>query len=118
MKVSCQARGFLLLCMSFVTNADGNDRGWFLFSQVVMGEYEWATYGSVFTRLCNFGKGLFTLGLEAGSMLAIYSETRADWMVAAQACFRYNLPSTSLKWYSVLVMLGYYLAFSVFNLFL
>ena len=31
------------------------------------------------------------LGMEAGKPLCIFADTRAEWMVSAQACFRWVL---------------------------
>lgn len=35
--------------------------------------------------------GLLELGLEAGSRLGIYCNTRIEWQLIAQACFRANI---------------------------
>ena len=57
-----------------------------------MGEYRWQTYEEVFTRMTNFGSGLLALGQKPRKNTLIFSETKAEWMIAAQACFKYNFP--------------------------
>ncbi|KAK7194843.1 long-chain-fatty-acid-CoA ligase [Novymonas esmeraldas] len=39
------------------------------------------TYGEVWTRLVGFGRGLVELGLKKGSRVALYEETRWEWLV-------------------------------------
>ena len=36
------------------------------------------------------GRGLAKTGMAPSNYILIFAETRADWMVAAQACFRQN----------------------------
>ena len=64
--------------------------------QVVMGDYHWETFEVAYTRVCNFGSGLLALGQKPRSRLVIFAETRAEWMIAAQACFKYNFPGELL----------------------
>lgn len=70
--------------------------------QVVLGEYEWLTYENVYQRISNFGSGILALRQKPRSKLVIFAETRAEWMIAAQACFKYNFPGESLKGWAVL----------------
>ncbi|KAG5488121.1 hypothetical protein LSCM1_08187 [Leishmania martiniquensis] len=52
-------------------------------------EWEWTylmeptyvTYGEVWDRLVAFGRGLVELGLKKGSRVALYEETRWEWVV-------------------------------------
>ncbi|XP_076436077.1 long-chain-fatty-acid--CoA ligase 4-like isoform X2 [Babylonia areolata] len=67
-----------------------------VFKKVVLGEYHWETYEAVFTRVSNFGSGILALGQKPRSKLVIFAETRAEWMIAAQACFKYNFPVVTL----------------------
>lgn len=60
--------------------------------QVIMGEYRWTTYEDVFTRVTHFGSGLMALGQKPKKTILIYCETKAEWMIAAQACFKFNFP--------------------------
>ena len=59
-----------------------------VFKKAIYGEYKWQTFGEVDQKVGDFAKGLTKLGI---SRVAIYMETRADWMIAAQACFRHNI---------------------------
>lgn len=53
-------------------------------------------YLEVNHRVNNFGSGLAALGLKPKSTIAIFCETRAEWMIAAQTCFKYNFPRKCL----------------------
>lgn len=53
-------------------------------------------YLEVNNRVNNFGSGLTALGLRPKSTIAIFCETRAEWMIAAQTCFKYNFPRKCL----------------------
>ncbi|CAI9102739.1 OLC1v1001058C1 [Oldenlandia corymbosa var. corymbosa] len=70
----------------FVTASDGRK-----FEKLHLGEYEWQTYGQVFDRACNFASGLVKLGHDLDTRAAIFAETRAEWFIAFQGCFRQNI---------------------------
>mgnify|MGYP001799874956 FL=1 len=40
--------------------------------------------------------GLLLSGLKIRENITIFAETRAEWMIAAQACFRENFPLATL----------------------
>ncbi|KAL6846387.1 hypothetical protein ACP4OV_023835 [Aristida adscensionis] len=61
------------------------------FEKLHLGEYEWDTYAEAFNRACNFASGLIKMGHKQDSHVAIFSDTRAEWLIAAQGCFRQNL---------------------------
>uniref|UniRef100_A0A668AGW2 long-chain-fatty-acid--CoA ligase n=1 Tax=Myripristis murdjan TaxID=586833 RepID=A0A668AGW2_9TELE len=42
------------------------------------------------------GSGLSSLGQRPKNNIAIFCETRAEWIIAAQACFMYNFPLVTL----------------------
>uniref|UniRef100_A0A8C5ANW0 long-chain-fatty-acid--CoA ligase n=1 Tax=Gadus morhua TaxID=8049 RepID=A0A8C5ANW0_GADMO len=63
-----------------------------VFKKLILGEYRWLSYQEVDTMVCHLGSGLAALGQEPKSTVAIFCETRAEWMITAQACFRYNFP--------------------------
>ncbi|XP_070213308.1 fatty acid CoA ligase Acsl3-like isoform X2 [Littorina saxatilis] len=67
-----------------------------IFKKVVLGEYLWESFEGVFTRISNFGSGLLATGQRPRSKVVIFAETRAEWMIAAQACFKYNFPLVTL----------------------
>ena len=60
--------------------------------KLILGEYRWLSYQEVDTMVCHLGSGLAALGQKPKSTVAIFCETRAEWMITAQACFRYNFP--------------------------
>ena len=60
-----------------------------------MGDYKWITFEELFTRVTNLGSGLLALGQKPKKNILIFAETRAEWMIAAQACFKYNFPGKS-----------------------
>lgn len=63
--------------------------------QVVLGEYRWLSYKEVLTAASQLGSGLASLGQRPKNTIAIFCETRAEWIIAAQACFLYNFPCES-----------------------
>lgn len=75
-----------LISREFVESADGRK-----FEKLHLGEYEWDTYAEAFNRACNFASGLIKMGHKLDSHAAIFSDTRAEWIIAAQGCFRQNL---------------------------
>ncbi|KAL6999860.1 Long chain acyl-CoA synthetase 8, variant 2 [Sarracenia purpurea var. burkii] len=75
-----------LIGRDFVTASDGRK-----FEKLHLGEYQWETYGQVFDRVCNFASGLVKLGHDLDTHAAIFSDTRAEWLIASQGCFRQNI---------------------------
>ncbi|KAM7271834.1 hypothetical protein ACFE04_031048 [Oxalis oulophora] len=75
-----------LIGKDFVTASDGRK-----FEKLHLGEYEWQSYGEVFDRVCNFASGLITFGHNADNRVAIFAETRAEWLIAFYGCFRQNV---------------------------
>ena len=56
-----------------------------------MGEYEWKSFSEVESAAASFGRGMKELGLTGRRNVVIFAETRAEWMVAAHACFKQSL---------------------------
>lgn len=75
-----------LIKKDFVTASDGRK-----FEKLHLGDYEWQTYGQVFNRVCNFASGLVNFGHDVDTHVAIFSETRPEWQIAFQGCFRQNI---------------------------
>ncbi|XP_016462181.1 long chain acyl-CoA synthetase 8-like isoform X2 [Nicotiana tabacum] len=75
-----------LVNRDFITAKDGRK-----FEKLHLGEYQWETYGQTFDRVCNFASGLVNLGHDVETRAAIFSETRAEWLIAFQGCFRQNI---------------------------
>ncbi|XP_064142712.1 fatty acid CoA ligase Acsl3 isoform X3 [Loxodonta africana] len=67
-----------------------------IFKKVILGQYNWLSYEDVFVQAFNFGNGLQMLGQKPKTNIAIFCETRAEWMIAAQACFMYNFQLVTL----------------------
>lgn len=64
---------------------------WFLyFYQVILGNYNWLSFEEVYNKAHHFGNGLAVLGQQPKTNIAIFCETRAEWMIVAQACFMNN----------------------------
>uniref|UniRef100_A0A8C1V8L2 long-chain-fatty-acid--CoA ligase n=1 Tax=Cyprinus carpio TaxID=7962 RepID=A0A8C1V8L2_CYPCA len=67
-----------------------------VFKKVILGEYRWMSYDQVYKEVRAFGSGLVALGQKPLKNIAIFCETRAEWIIAAQACFMYNFPLVTL----------------------
>ncbi|NXL87875.1 ACSL3 ligase, partial [Alectura lathami] len=67
-----------------------------VFKKVILGKYTWLSYEDVYIKAVNFGNGLAVLGQQPKTNIAIFCETRAEWMIAAQACFMCNYPLVTL----------------------
>uniref|UniRef100_A0AAQ5YRN8 long-chain-fatty-acid--CoA ligase n=1 Tax=Amphiprion ocellaris TaxID=80972 RepID=A0AAQ5YRN8_AMPOC len=67
-----------------------------VFKKVVLGEYRWLSYQETLTAATQLGSGLASLGQRPKTNIAIFCETRAEWIIAAQACFMYNFPLVTL----------------------
>uniref|UniRef100_A0A8D0L0U4 long-chain-fatty-acid--CoA ligase n=1 Tax=Sphenodon punctatus TaxID=8508 RepID=A0A8D0L0U4_SPHPU len=67
-----------------------------VFKKLILGNYSWLNYEDVNQKVNHFGSGLAALGLQPRSTIAIFCETRAEWMIAAQTCFKYNFPLITL----------------------
>ncbi|KAI4899358.1 hypothetical protein NFI96_032891, partial [Prochilodus magdalenae] len=66
------------------------------FRSLVLGEYSWKSYEEVEREAELLGSGLAALGQKPKTNMAIFCETRAEWMTTAQACFRRNYPLVTL----------------------
>ena len=61
-------------------NADGK-----ILEKLILGDYEWMSYKEVKNSALNFGASLrFHLEQQPKSLITIFAETRAEWMIA---CF-------------------------------
>lgn len=61
------------------------------FEKLHLGDYEWLTYGQAFETVCNFASGLVQLGHKKEERVAIFADTREEWFIALQGCFRRNV---------------------------
>ncbi|XP_047445729.1 long-chain-fatty-acid--CoA ligase 3b [Mugil cephalus] len=67
-----------------------------VFKKVILGNYNWLTYQEAYEAAKCFGSGLAALNQKPLCNIAVFCETRAEWVVAAQACFMYNFPLVTL----------------------
>ncbi len=72
---------------------------WFLSWQLILGSYKWLSYEEMDSQVSQFGSGLAALGQQPKSTIAIFCETRAEWMITAQACFRRNFPCKETSYF-------------------
>lgn len=67
-----------------------------VFKKWKLGEYTWQSYVDVDEMSTNFGKGLRGLGQLHKQNICIFADTKFEWMVAAQACFKQTFPIVTL----------------------
>ncbi|XP_047361763.1 long-chain-fatty-acid--CoA ligase 4 isoform X1 [Vespa velutina] len=62
-----------------------------IFKKYKMGDYKWKSFVDVERLAASFSRGLVENGLTLRKNIVIFAETRAEWMIAAHACFKQNL---------------------------
>ncbi|CAH1183332.1 unnamed protein product [Phaedon cochleariae] len=67
-----------------------------VFKKFVMGDYRWKTFAEVNILAAHFGKGLRELGNAPTKNVAVFAETRAEWMIAAHGIFKQNIPMVTI----------------------
>lgn len=67
-----------------------------MFKKLSLGEYNWLTYNAVDEKIEHITRGLLALGIQPKKPVAICAETRIEWILTAQACFRINVPVVTL----------------------
>ncbi|XP_010521252.1 PREDICTED: long chain acyl-CoA synthetase 9, chloroplastic [Tarenaya hassleriana] len=75
-----------LISREVEVTADGKS-----FEKLHLGDYEWLTFGKTFETVCNFASGLAQLGHKKEERVAIFADTREEWFIALQGCFRRNV---------------------------
>lgn len=70
------------------TEVSGDGRS---FEKLHLGSYEWLSYGDAFQAVCRFSSGLVHMGHPSEERVAIFADTRAEWQIALQGCFRRNI---------------------------
>lgn len=58
------------------------------FKKLVLGDYKWFTYEEIQERVDHIREGLLVAGVKQGSLVVIFSETRMEWHLVAQALFQ------------------------------
>eukprot|EP00092_Neocalanus_flemingeri_P017052 GFUD01018440.1.p1 GENE.GFUD01018440.1~~GFUD01018440.1.p1 ORF type:complete len:721 (+),score=167.25 GFUD01018440.1:139-2301(+) len=66
------------------------------FSKLELGDYRWMSYDEADSVAENVGRGLRILGQQSNKPLCIFADTRAEWMLTAQACFKQSFPIVTL----------------------
>lgn len=64
--------------------------------KVSLGDYKWMTYKEVDARIDEVRRGLLSIGIRSRKPVAIFAETRVEWIITAHACFRINTPVVTL----------------------
>ncbi len=62
-----------------------------VFKKLALGDYTWLSYDQVAERAQAFGRGLRALGQQPGTSIAMYAETRAEWMISCLGAFSQNI---------------------------
>ncbi|KAJ6830190.1 long chain acyl-CoA synthetase 9, chloroplastic [Iris pallida] len=61
------------------------------FEKLHLGDYEWLSYAETYAAVCSFASGLVQIGHGKDERVAIFADTRAEWQIALQGCFRQNV---------------------------
>jgi len=67
-----------------------------LLTKWIMGEYKWKSYSEVNEMAIHFGRGLRELGLNPRNKICIFADTKEEWMISVQGCFKQNVPVVTL----------------------
>ena len=67
-----------------------------LFKKYDLGDYRWVSFEDADATADYVGVGLRQLGLSKGMKVCMFADTRAEWMLTAQACFRQGFPLVTL----------------------
>jgi len=76
----------LLLGEEKVNNNDGKS-----ITKLIQGEYVWITYSDLERLSRSFARGLVERGVKPRDKVCIFADTRAEWLVAAWACWRNSI---------------------------
>ncbi|XP_010416710.1 PREDICTED: long chain acyl-CoA synthetase 9, chloroplastic [Camelina sativa] len=92
-EISCNAHSdqvFLgtrkLISRDIETSDDGKT-----FEKLHLGDYEWLTFAKTLEAVCDFASGLVQIGHKTGERVAIFADTREEWFISLQGCFRRNV---------------------------
>jgi long-chain acyl-CoA synthetase len=66
------------------------------FKKYSLGEYKWTTYSRMYERVNDLSNGLLNIDLKSEMNVVLFSETRAEWLMSAFACFRIKAPVVTL----------------------
>ena len=78
----------LTLILFYAGEEDEVQKNGKVFAKLALGEYEWMSYNMVHASVVSFGAGLrFHLKQQPGSLITMYAETRAEWMISCLGAF-------------------------------
>ena len=63
-----------------------------IFKKMILGDYKWMSYNEAYTEVQRVSAGLKAIGVQTKEYVIIFAETKAEWMLSAQACFMRNFP--------------------------
>ncbi len=58
-----------------------------VFKKLSLGDYNWISFDDVHKISTHFGRGLQEMGQQTETTIAIYAETRAEWIMSAFGAF-------------------------------
>uniref|UniRef100_A0A915I6F4 long-chain-fatty-acid--CoA ligase n=1 Tax=Romanomermis culicivorax TaxID=13658 RepID=A0A915I6F4_ROMCU len=67
-----------------------------LFEKFELAAYKWQSFDQVQELTEKFGSALFRFNIKPNDRILIISETRAEWMITALACFQYKVTIVTL----------------------
>jgi len=67
-----------------------------VFAKYNLGDYHWRSYRDFGDQAEKFGRGLREIGVESRAKVVMFAESRAEWMIAAYACFQHSMSIVTL----------------------
>ena len=67
-----------------------------MFKKLSLGDYTWMNYNQTHSISKSFGAGLRELGVKPHDAIAIYAETRAEWLMSAFGAFSQSIVVSTL----------------------
>lgn len=67
-----------------------------VFKKFILGDYTWMSYNEAYDNVKRISAGLKAIGVKTKEYVIIFAETKAEWMLAAQACFMRNFPVVTI----------------------
>ena len=67
-----------------------------MFKKLSLGDYTWMNYNQTHSISKKFGAGLRELGVKPQDAIAIYAETRAEWLMSAFGAFSQSIVVSTL----------------------
>ena len=67
-----------------------------VFKKLSLGDYQWMSYEDAHKISINFGSGLVQLGAQPKMPIAIYADTKEEWLLTALGAFSQNMILTTM----------------------